>query len=293
MGYVLVKANGENTSGGMGLGYSAQTGLNPQLLISGAGGWDREAAAKKYGERAAQAGDPWARLGQLAAYGGGIYGGLNALNESLSSGQGGGLLNDIGMGTYGGYSTLSPLAGWAGDKAARKFGEKERAEQEGWEFDWEGSKGGASIAANIEDGIRQRIEQEGKANSQRIEQEGQADYTGTGGDQRARNYPSAEPFNISEPATPWGQMLAGKTPMRSNYGPAPPTPWYQNPPTGADSTQQTFGAEAGLLSPAAPYNENEPAHPAVAEFTPSAPVGVTPSGTSDPAIVDWFSDRRS
>ena len=62
MGYVLVKANGENTSGGMGLGYSAQTGLNPQLLISGSGGWDREAAAKKYGERAAQACDPWARL---------------------------------------------------------------------------------------------------------------------------------------------------------------------------------------------------------------------------------------
>jgi hypothetical protein len=278
MGYVLVK-KGE----GDGFGPIAVGPQGPQVLIGGgAGGWDREAAAKKFGERAAQAGDPWARLGQMAAYGGGIYGGLSALNESLSSGQGGGLLNDIGMGTYGGYSTLSPLAGWAGDRATRRFGEKERAKQEGWEFDEEGSFGGASIAANIEDGIRQRIEQEG-----------QADYTGTGGDQRARNHSSAEPFNISEPATPWGQMLAGKTPMRSNYGPAPPTPWYQNPPTGADSTQQTFGADVVGLPPAAPYNENEPAHPAVAEFTPSAPVGVTQSGTADPRIVDWFNDRRS
>ena len=33
MGYVLVKANGENTSGGMAMGVSPQGGLNPQLLI--------------------------------------------------------------------------------------------------------------------------------------------------------------------------------------------------------------------------------------------------------------------
>jgi len=298
MGYVLVKANGENTSGGMGLGYSAQTGLNPQLLISGSGGWDREAAAKKYGERAAQAGDPWARLGQLAAYGGGIYGGLNALNESLSSGQGGGLLNDIGMGTYGGYSTLSPLAGWAGDKAARKFGEKERAEQEGWEFDWEGSKGGASIAANIEENLH----------AQRMHREGLADPTGTQRDQRARSYSSPAfdfPAGMDEKTMstfygPTEQAQRHGPQVLSGYTPPTPQPWhitpggYVPPPTAeAKPIQTTFGAEAGLLPPAAPYNENEPAHPAVAEFAPSAPVGVTPSGTSDPAIVDWFSDRRS
>lgn len=254
MGYVLVR--------------KAEEGFSPpivstsgQVMVSPSGPRDRDRAVERWGEDAAAAGDPWARAGQMAAYGGALYGGLNALNESLSSGQGGGLLNDIGMGAYGGYSTLSPLSGWAGDRASRNFAAKRDA----------------------------REEQERQA---REEQEGQADYTGTGGDQRARNYSSAEPFNISEPATPWGQMLAGKTPMRSNYGPAPPTPWYQNPPTGADSTQQTFGAEAGLLSPAAPYNENEPAHLGVAEFTPSAPVGVRQSGTADPRIVQGLEQQR-
>lgn len=208
MGYVLVKANGENTSGGigMGLGYNTQQGLTPQLLISGTGGWNRDAAAKKYGERAAQAGDPWARLGQMAAIGGGIYGGLSALNESLASGQGGGLLNDVGMGTYGGYSTLSPLAGWAGDRAARRFHEKEEAEQ-------------------------------AQAEQARLHRE-----------------KLAEPYIT---------------------------------PTMAGSTQlNLYGAPVGAGEGAPPYDPNNPAHSAVAEFTPSAPVGVRQSGTPDPAIVE-------
>tara|TARA_B100000586_G_C20054989_1_gene403723 strand:- start:262 stop:1143 length:882 start_codon:yes stop_codon:yes gene_type:complete len=289
MGYVLVKANGENTSGGMGLGYSAQGGLNPQLLISGAGAWDREAAAEKYGERAAQAGDPWARLGQMAAYGGAMYGGLNALNESLSSGQGGGLLNDVGMGAYSGYSTLSPLSSWAGDRASRRFAEKEREDQ---------TKQGTSTAAKIEEALH----------AQRMRQEGLADPTGRQRDQRARSYSSPGfdfPAGMDEKTMstfygPTEQVQRHGPQVLSTYTPPTPQPWhitpggYVPPPTAEVKPTQLnlHGAPVGAGEGAPPYDPNNPAHLGVAEFTPSAPVGVRQSGTADPRIVQGLEQQR-
>jgi hypothetical protein len=270
MGYVLVKANDEN-SGGVAM--NTQGGAS-FLLPMNQNEYDPAGMGKKYSERAAAAGMPWARAGQIAAYGGALYGGLNALNETLASGQGGGLLNDVGMGAYGGYATMSPLSSWAGERAARRFHGKEQAEQE-------------------EVAEKERLHQEGIADPT----QGQRDRTGTLKPQ----------FNIpagTDTASFWGPVDQTQREFdnRSRYGHnlwrmpswTPAAQPYVSPIM-ANSTQWQLPEGRQPLPPvrgAAPYDENEPAHPAVAEFTPSAPVGVTQSGTADPRITQGLKERR-
>jgi len=268
MGYVLVKAPfGEDSSMNVAVGSGG-----PQVLLTGAGGWDRDRAVREHGEDAAAAGEPWARLGQMAAIGGGVYGALNALNESLASGQGGGLLQDAGMGAYGGYATLSPLSSYGGNRAARNFAARRDAEKE--------EKG--------------RQEEEGKQHERGIQEE-QANY-----DQG--NY-RQEPFGIPAPAIPW-QQFWGPSEQVQRHGPeiltdytppAPPT-WVaglRDTPTMVGSTQAPL--DVGLPPPGAgegppPLDKTIPAHVAVMSSTASPASAST--GTPDDEMVEELKQRR-
>jgi len=269
MGYVLVKANGENASGGV----AVNTGGGASFLLPmNQSKYNPAEAAKKYSERAAAAGMPWARLGEMAAIGGGIYGGLNALNESLASGQGGGLLNDVGMGAYSGYATMSPVSGWAGERAARRFHGKEQAEQEK------------------------------EAQKHRSRQEGMADPTQG---QRDRTGALKPQFNIpagGDMSSFWGasDQTQREFDNRSRYGYNTPTPqpWnlvpggYVPPPTGAGTTQMNyFGAPVGAGEGMPPFDPNNPAHQEVTELT-SSPVGVRQSGNPDDGMIEELERRR-
>jgi hypothetical protein len=298
MGYVLVKAPfGEDSNVNVVSGSAG-----PQVLLTGAGGYDLEGAAKKYGKNAAAAGEPWARLGQMAAIGGGIYGGLNALNESLSSGQGGGLLNDVGMGAYGGYATLSPISNWAGTRGARRFAGKERADEE---------EKGAASSAEIEAGwlSEEQLQQEAQGHQAEYEalwpkqqQEGMADPTQG---QRDRTGALKPQFNIpagGDMSSFWGpsDQTQREFDNRSRYGYNTPTPqpWnlvpggYVPPPTGAGTTQMNyFGAPVGAGEGMPPFDPNNPAHQGVAELTPSS-VGVKQSGNPDDEMIEGLKQRK-
>ena len=147
------------------------------------------------------------------------------------------------------------------------------------------------------------------AEKERLHREGLADPTGRQRDQRARSYSSPGfdfPAGMDEKTMstfygPTEQVQRHGPQVLSTYTPPTPQPWHITPggyvPTPSAEAKPTqlnlYGAPVGAGEGAPPYDPNNPAHQPVAEFTPSAPVAVTQSGTPDPAIVDWFSDRRS
>jgi len=158
MGYVLVKGNGAPATaapvmnagggGGMSVGYMMQPNNMTEdhyENIRQERGPEAEASARK-----------WARLGRMAAYAGAAYGGLNALNESLASGHGGGLLSDVGMGAYGGYATASPLEGWLGQGAAGRYPMMSEEEEENQTVPPTGENSGQMSIDDFAPGARAR-----------------------------------------------------------------------------------------------------------------------------------------